>query len=85
MIGLVIIFIFNSVNSTMAPAGASKNETDKIAAVTTNATWRDIGAAAGTLTGGLLLSDTWLFPLFIIITFIMFGLLLLNYRKLNLS
>ena len=36
-------------------ASASYNRKDKLNAIFTNATWRDIGAATGTLAGGLLL------------------------------
>ncbi len=83
MVGLVIIFTFNSVNSTLAPGGASDNEEDKIRAVATNASWRDIGTATGTLTGGLLLSDSLLPMVLIIITFIIVAVLVLNYIKLK--
>lgn len=82
-VGMIIIFTFNSVNSVMAPGGASNNEADKIKAVTTNATWRDIGAAAGTLTGGLLLSGSLLFETFAMATFILGLLLIIHFRKTN--
>jgi MFS family permease len=39
MAGLIIIFIFNSVNSTIAPGGASDKQGDKIKAVAANASW----------------------------------------------
>ena len=81
--GLVIIFTFNSVNSTMAPGGASVGDQDRIRAVATNATWRDIGAAAGTLTGGSLLSGSMLFEIFIIATFGLVAIMGLNYIKSN--
>ncbi|HEY0679664.1 MAG TPA: MFS transporter [Chitinophagaceae bacterium] len=80
-IGLIIIFAFNSINSTMAPGGASGNETDKIRAVALNATWRDIGAAAGALAGGFLLSASFLFESFIFATFILAVLLFFHYRQ----
>ena len=80
-VGMIIIFTFNSVNSAMAPGGASNNEADKIKAVTTNATWRDIGAAAGTLTGGFLLSGGLLFETFAMATFILGLLLIIHFRK----
>ena len=50
-----MIFTFNSVNNSIGPAAASYNRKDKLNAISTNATWRDIGAATGTLAGGLLL------------------------------
>jgi DHA1 family multidrug resistance protein-like MFS transporter len=83
MPGLIIIFTFNSVNSTMAPGGASDKQGDKIRAVATNASWRDIGAATGTLTGGLFLSGSLLPEFFIIATFMLVAVLVLNYTKLK--
>jgi predicted MFS family arabinose efflux permease len=83
MIGLVIIFTFNSVNSTMAPGGATDKQGDKIRAVAINASWRDIGAATGSLTGGLLLSGSLLPEVFIIATFILGAVLVLNYTTLK--
>ena len=83
MIGFVIIFTFNSVNSTMAPGGATDKQGDKIRAVATNASWRDIGAATGTLTGGLLLSGSLLPEVFIIATFTLGAVLVLNYTTLK--
>jgi hypothetical protein len=82
-IGFIIIFTFNSVNSTMAPGGASNIASDKIKAVVINATWRDIGAATGTLTGGLLLSGSFLFETFTIAIFILAVLLIIHYRQTN--
>jgi MFS transporter, DHA1 family, multidrug resistance protein len=79
--GTVIIFTFNSVNSTMAPGGVSNNQADKISAVAVNATWRDVGAAIGAFIGGTLLSGGFLIEVFIIVTFILSILLYLNYRK----
>jgi DHA1 family multidrug resistance protein-like MFS transporter len=83
MAGLILIFTFNSINSTMAPGGASNNKTDKINAVAVNANWRDIGAATGTLAGGMLLAGNILTEVFIITTFILSAALSLNYRKQN--
>jgi MFS transporter, DHA1 family, multidrug resistance protein len=79
--GLIIIFTFNSVNSTMAPGGASDNQADKIRAVAINATWRDIGAASGTLIGGLLLQGSFLYEIFTITTFILALMLFIHHQK----
>ena len=79
--GLIMIFTFNSVNSSMAPGGASNMETDKIKAVALNATWRDIGAATGTLIGGMLLWGSFFFETFIISIFILALLLFIHFRK----
>jgi MFS transporter, DHA1 family, multidrug resistance protein len=80
-LGIIIIFTFNSVNSTMAPAGSSLNEEDKVRAVASNANWRDIGAATGALIGGFFLSGSYLFETIIITTFILAVLIVFNYRK----
>ena len=81
-VGLIIIFTFNSVASTMAPGVAIFNEKDKLKAVAKNATWQDIGAATGALTGGMLLSGSYHFEAFSIATFIIAILLFLYLRKL---
>jgi predicted MFS family arabinose efflux permease len=80
-IGLVSIFTFNSVCNTMAPGGASYKESDKVNAVSVNATWRDIGAGTGALTGGMLLSGSFLFETFVIANFMLTVLLIFHYRK----
>lgn len=79
--GLVLIFAFNSVNSTIAPGVAAEKETDKLRAVAANASWRDIGAAGGALAGGLLLPGRFLFGSFAIATFILAGLSIMLFRK----
>lgn len=79
--GFVVVFTFNGVNSTMAPGGVSGNRPDKIKAVAINAGWRDIGVAAGTLIGGLLLSGSFLYETFTIAIFIISALLFIHLRK----
>jgi predicted MFS family arabinose efflux permease len=81
MMGLVFIFTFNSVNSTMAPGGVANNQEDKISSVSVNATWRDIGSAVGAFTGGILLSERFLSEVIIIVIFIISVLLYINYRQ----
>ena len=58
--GAVVVFTFYSINSAITPGSASKTNTHSLAAVAENATWRDIGAAAGTLLGGFLISSSYL-------------------------
>ena len=58
--GAVIVFTFYSISSAITPGSASKTNSHSLAAVAENATWRDIGAALGTLLGGLLISSTYL-------------------------
>ena len=80
-IALILIFTFNSVNSSISPAYSSRNRKDKLEAVSTNATWRDIGSATGTFAGGLLLGTSVVSEVFIITTFILVTLLIINIRK----
>ena len=49
-------------------------------AVSENATWRDIGAALGTLAGGLLLESEFI-PLFLLGGTILLGLLFMFYTN----
>jgi MFS family permease len=55
--GAIIVFAFYSVLSALTPGAASSKSTYVLEAVSENATWRDIGAALGTLVGGLLLES----------------------------
>jgi MFS family permease len=82
-IGLVMIFTFNSVNSSISPAAASHKRKDKLNAVSTNATWRDIGAATGTLGGGLLLGSAFLLQVFLVVTFMLVAFLIINLKTEN--
>lgn len=81
--GLIVIFTFNSVHSTLAPGGASNSQPDKIRAVSLNASWRDVGAASGAFIGGLLLSGSILFETFTIATFILTVLLAIQFYSNN--
>lgn len=58
--GAVVVFTFYSINSAIAPGSASKTKTHSLAGIAENATWRDIGAAVGTLVGGFLISSPYL-------------------------
>jgi predicted MFS family arabinose efflux permease len=55
--GALIVFTFYSINAAVAPGSATQADSHSLAAVAENATWRDIGAAVGTLIGGLLISS----------------------------
>jgi MFS transporter, DHA1 family, multidrug resistance protein len=55
--GAAIVFTFYSINAAVTPGSASKGNAHSLAAVAENATWRDIGAAVGTLIGGFLISS----------------------------
>jgi MFS family permease len=56
-LGAIIVFAFYSILSALTPGAASAKGSHALDAVSENATWRDIGAALGTLTGGLLLES----------------------------
>jgi len=53
--GAVIVFTFYSINTAVTPGSVSNGNPHSLAAVAENATWRDIGAALGTLIGGFLI------------------------------
>ena len=69
--GAVIVFTFYGINSAMTPGSVSKGEGHSLAAVAENATWRDIGAAVGTLIGGILISSSHLTTFLIIAIFVL--------------
>jgi MFS transporter, DHA1 family, multidrug resistance protein len=56
-LGAIVVFTFYSINAAITPGSASKQNINALTAVAANATWRDIGAAVGTLFGGLLLTS----------------------------
>lgn len=56
-VGSIIVFAFYSILSALTPGAASTTSEHPLEAVSKNATWRDIGAAVGTLAGGLLLES----------------------------
>jgi MFS transporter, DHA1 family, multidrug resistance protein len=59
-IGSVIVFTFYSINAAITPGAVSSGKTNSLAAVAENATWRDVGAAIGTLLGGVLIASSYL-------------------------
>ena len=62
--GAVVVFSFYSINAAITPGAASAGKAHLLTAVAENATWRDLGAAIGTLVGGLLIpSPTYLAPM----------------------
>jgi DHA1 family multidrug resistance protein-like MFS transporter len=79
--GLIIVLTFNSINNTMAPGAAANGKEDKIRAVAINASWQDMGAATGALTGGLLLAGNFIPETFTIVTFILALLFFIHLRK----
>jgi MFS transporter, DHA1 family, multidrug resistance protein len=79
-VGAVMVFTFYSVNAAISPGTVSKNHPHSLAAVAGNATWRDIGAALGTLVGGLLITSPHLSTILLIFIFGLMILLLVHLR-----
>lgn len=65
--GLIISFTFSAMNASVAPGGALTNENSLVKDISDNATWRDIGAAGGTLAGSLLLNFLYLHFIFMVL------------------
>jgi predicted MFS family arabinose efflux permease len=80
-VGAAIVFTFYGINSAITPGSASNGKKNALHAVAENATWKDIGAATGTLIGGLLISSTHLTTILIICTFTLPILLILHMKK----
>lgn len=76
--GATIVFAFYSILSALTPGAASTKGINMLEAVSENATWRDIGAALGTLTGGLLLESD-LITTFLLAGTLLMGLMFLRY------
>jgi MFS family permease len=77
-LGAIILFAFYSILSALTPGAASVTGSHVLDAVSENATWRDVGAALGTLTGGLLL-DSALIPEFLIGGTLLMGVLFISH------
>jgi MFS transporter, DHA1 family, multidrug resistance protein len=54
--GAIIVFTFYSLHAAITPGSVAQGNDSTLHGVAENATWRDIGAAAGTLVGGILLA-----------------------------
>jgi hypothetical protein len=74
----VIVFTFYSINAAVTPGSATKGDSHSLAAVAENATWRDIGAAVGTLVGGFLISSQYLDTVLAVAIFALIVLLLFH-------
>lgn len=75
--GVVIVFTFYSIYSAITPGSFSGSQFS-LHEVAENATWRDLGAATGTLLGGLLISSDHLPAFFSIAIMLMLTLLLIR-------
>ena len=76
--GAIVVFTFYSINAAVTPGSASKGNIHSLIAVAENATWRDIGAAIGTLLGGLLISSSNLHAVLLIATLVLLTLLFVH-------
>ena len=76
--GAVIVFTFYSINASVTPGSAAKGDSHSLAAVAENATWRDIGAAVGTLIGGFLIFSQYLNTILAVAIFVLIVLLLFH-------
>ncbi len=69
--GAVVAFTFYGINTAITPGSASKSNNHALAAVAEIATWRDFGAALGTLLGGFLISSRYLNDVLVVAIFVM--------------
>jgi len=76
--GAIVVFTFYSINAAVTPGSVSSKNIHSLAAVAENATWRDIGAAIGTVLGGLLISSSNLHTVLMIATFALSTLLVVH-------
>jgi hypothetical protein len=58
--GVIMAFTFYSIHSTITPGIISKSQSNSLSAIAENTTWRDIGAAIGTLLGGALITSSYI-------------------------
>lgn len=79
--GAIIVFTFYSINSAVTPGSASNGKSHSLAAVAENATWRDVGAAFGTLLGGFLLASQHLNTVILVSIFALVILLVVHFVR----
>jgi MFS transporter, DHA1 family, multidrug resistance protein len=79
-VGVIILFAFYSILSALTPGAVSTKGTPMLDAISENATWRDIGAALGTMAGGLLLESEFI-PEFLLGGTVLMGLLFAFYTN----
>lgn len=76
--GCIIIFTFYSIHAAATPGNVSNGRSHRLIAVAENATSRDLGAAIGTLVGGVLLVSPHLTIILLITIFSLTLLLLIH-------
>ncbi len=70
--GLILTFTLQSISSALAPGGAASGQENRLKAIAASTTWRDLGAAAGALLGGLLLGSAHVMPFLVFMTLLLF-------------
>jgi hypothetical protein len=78
--GILIAFTFSAMNSSVAPGGVAGTSDAILKDVSDNATWRDIGAAFGTLLGALFLNSAYLPIVFLFTTPALIGSQFYHFR-----
>ncbi|WP_300353258.1 MFS transporter [Fluviicola sp.] len=78
VIGIVVAFTFSAMNASICTGGAISANNLLIKEISDNATWRDIGTAAGAFAGAALLSVSDLQPYFIAL-FLVYAVSLIRY------
>jgi DHA1 family multidrug resistance protein-like MFS transporter len=79
--GLILVFTFYNVNSSLAAGAASAGKADVTRAVSNNATFRDAGSAFGALAGGFLLAYDHLDLIFTLLSSILILLTWIYHRQ----
>ncbi|NIJ55516.1 hypothetical protein [Dyadobacter arcticus] len=79
--GLIIVFTFYNINSSLAAGAASEGTADVTHAVSNHATFRDAGSAFGVLTGGLLPAYNHLDLIFTLLSLTLILLTWIYYRQ----
>jgi MFS transporter, DHA1 family, multidrug resistance protein len=74
--GAIVVFTFYSIQSALAPGNSFREREFSLQAVAENATWRDLGAALGTLCAGFLVSSPYVTRFFVPLNVVLILLLL---------
>lgn len=77
--GLVLSFTFFAMNAAVATGSALSGKDSIVKDISDNATWRDIGAACGTLSGSLLLNYAYLHIIFMVVLIPMIAVLTVQF------
>ncbi len=57
-VGIILAFVANNISSALTPGGSITDGKNMLRDLSVNATWRDMGAACGTLMGGVFISSS---------------------------